>query len=349
MSSFAARTSATHTRASDATQGPRPVRLTVVVVSYETRELTLDCLASLFDQTSTPMHVVVVDNASTDGSADAIARRFPQVELLAESANHGFAAANVLGARRGEGDLLLLLNPDTVVLDRAVDRLVRFATEHPSAGIWGGRTVFPDGSLNPASCWRRMTPWSVLCRLLGLDTRFPASTLWNGEGYGGWERDTERDVDIVSGCFLLVRRDLWERLGGLDRSFVMYGEEADLCLRARPLGARPRITPTATIVHLGGASERVRSEKLIKLLSAKIALARRHERGLRRHAIVWLLRAWPALRLFAARSAVVVGRSSTARDELATRRSIWSHRREWWSGYPIDPELQTTTPTGVIG
>ncbi len=347
MSSSASSRAAPPTRITDGTDDRRPVPLTVIVVSYETRELTLDCLTSLFDQTTTPMQVIVVDNASTDGSADAIAQRFPQVELLAEPDNLGFAAANVLGARRAAGDLLLLLNPDTVVLDRAVDRLVRFSAERPSAAIWGGRTVFADRSLNPASCWRRMTVWSVLCRVLGLDTRFPGSPRLNREAYGGWCRDSERDVDIVSGCFLLVRRELWERLGGFDPAFVMYGEEADLCLRARPLGARPRITPSATIVHLGGASERVRSEKHVKLLAAKIALARRHERGLRRHAIVWLLRAWPAMRLLAARSAVAVGGSSTARDELMTRRSIWSHRREWWSGYPIERTPRPTTPAGV--
>ncbi len=186
------------------------------------------------------------------------------------------AKANNLAAAHASGRYLLLLNPDTLVLDHAVDRLVAFAERTPSARIWGGRTLFGDGTLNPASCWRKVNLWRVMCRVAGLDVRFPASRLLNSEAYGGWDRDSERQVDIVSGCFFLIERELWEELGGFDPRYVMYGEEADLCLRADALGARPRITPDAEIVHYGGASESVRSQKHIKLLAAKITLARDH-------------------------------------------------------------------------
>lgn len=238
-----------------------------------------------------------MDNASEDGSADAIAREFPQVRLVRSERNLGFAAANNLAAagssklkaqssnEEGEAawkgrptEYLLLLNPDTVVLDGAIDKLVAFAEANPEAGIWGGRTVFADGSLNPASCWGRQTLWSVICATTGLRAVLPRSGLFNPEGYGGWARDSAREVDIVSGCFLLIRRDLWERLGGLDPAFFMYGEEADLCLRARALGARPRVTPDAVIVHYGGASERIRADKLVRVLGAKMLLIRRHWR-----------------------------------------------------------------------
>src|SRR5690606_35725860 len=116
----------------------------------------------------------------------------------------------------------------------------------------------------------------VFCVATGLSSLFRGSSLFNPEGYGGWKRDTVREVDIVSGCFFLIRRELWERLGGFDPAFFMYGEEADLCLRARKLGARPMVTPEATIVHYGGASERVRADKMVRLLQAKALLIRRH-------------------------------------------------------------------------
>src|SRR5690606_2943956 len=118
------------------------------------------------------------------------------------------------------------------------------------------------GSLNPTSCWGRSTPWSEFCHAVGLSAAFRGSRLLNPEGLGSWRRDSVREVDIVTGCFLLLPRALWERLGGFHPDFFMYGEEADLCLRARRLGVRPIITPEATIVHYGGRSENKRIQKM---------------------------------------------------------------------------------------
>lgn len=300
---------------------------TIVVVLFNTREMTLACLRSVFDQT-TPgtFEVIVVDNASEDGSADAIEREFGErVTLIRSTVNLGFAAANNLAARHARSDFLLLLNPDTVVLDRAIDCLVAFAEEHPTAGIWGGRTVFADGSLNPSSCWRRPTLWSLLCQASGLSSLFRQSGIFNPEAMGGWKRDTMREVDIVTGCFLLIRRSLWERLGGFDPAFFMYGEEADLCLRARAFGARPLVTPEATIVHHGGASETVRADKMVRLLQAKVLLIRRHWSIGGREAGVMLLRLWPLTRMWAWRFAAVFGTSGG----LETWRDVWRRRAEW--------------------
>ena len=173
------------------------------------------------------------------------------------------------------GRRILLLNPDTVILDHAIDRLYAFAEAHPDCGIWGGRTVFSDGRLNPTSCWRGFTLWSIFCFTTGL-TRMRRSGLFNPEGYGGWQRDSARAVDIVTGCFFLIDRALWERCQGFDPAFFMYGEEADLCIRARHFGARPMMTPDATIIHYGGASEPDRAEQRIKVLASRISLMRRH-------------------------------------------------------------------------
>ena len=218
--------------------------ISIIVVSYNTREMTLDCLRSVVAETRVPHELIVVDNASDDGSAAAIAAEFPDIRLMAESENHGFALANNMAATHARGEYVLLLNPDTVVRDGAIDRLLAYARAHPEARIWGGRTLYGDGRLNPYSVWRRITLWNIFCRTTGLTGAFPQSRLFNSEAYGGWDRGTDAPVDIVVGCLLLISRADWQALGGFDTTFVMYGEEADLCLRAEALlGARPRMTP----------------------------------------------------------------------------------------------------------
>jgi GT2 family glycosyltransferase len=301
--------------------------VSIVVVSYNTREMTLECLRSVVAQTREPFELIVVDNASSDGSAAAIAAEFPNIRLMAEIENHGFAKANNMAAAHANWEYLLLLNPDTVVLEGAIDRLLDFARRVPEAGIWGGRTLYGDRRLNPTNCWRRMTVWSLASQVLGLSSLFRRSALFNPEGYGGWLRASEREVDIVTGCFLLIRREFWKELGGFDQSYVMYGEEADLCLRAQVKGARPRITPEAQIVHYAGASEAVRSDMMVRLLRAKVLLIRRHFYGWQRPAGLTLLRLWPLSRYLATH---MLGRRMAAQ----TWGEIWQRRAEWWDGWP---------------
>lgn len=310
--------------------------LTVIVVSFDTRDLTLACLASIFEQTRrTTFEVIVVDNASSDGSAQAIAACFPGVRLIASPENLGFARANNLAARSARGRRLLLLNPDTVVIDAGIDRLVDFARARPRARIWGGRTVFADGSLNPASCWMAQSIWSCLCCASGLSSIFRRSSLFNPEGIGGWDRTGERRVDIVSGCFLLIDADLWNELSGFDPAFFMYGEEADLCLRAAARGARPCVTGDATVIHLGGASERVRADKMVRLLRAKIELIRRHFPRRQRALGVWLLSLWPLSRAVAWCAMGLLG-VRAADDAGSVWREVWARRGEWRAGYSGD-------------
>jgi GT2 family glycosyltransferase len=171
-----------------------------------------------------------------------------------------------------------------------------------------------------------MTLWSVTSQVLGLSSLFRQSRLFNPEGYGGWDRSTEREVDIVTGCFLMIRRSFWEQLGGFDPAFVMYGEEADLCLRARARGARPRITPEATIVHYAGASETVRSDKMVRLLRAKVLLVRRHFPAWQRPLGLALFRLWPWSRAWGSRL--------MRRPGAAGWAEIWARRGEWWHGWP---------------
>ena len=302
--------------------------LSIIIISYNTKAMTLACLETVFEQTQTPFEVIVVDNASSDGSVDAIKNAFPQVTLLAETHNHGFAGAHHIAMPHATAPWVVLLNPDTLVLDGALDKLLAFAKLRPAAGIWGGRTVYADGTLNPYSCWGRMTLWSLFCRTSGLTGVFPKSALFNPEAFGDWPRDTERAVDIVAGCLFLIKRQTWDDLGGLDPVFFMYGEEADLCLRAQAAGFTPTVTPTAEIVHYGAASETVQADKVVRLLAAKAELIKRHfvpgARGIGRG----LLMLWPLSR--------AVALAIIKRDKAAEWYQVWARRAEWRDGFAPD-------------
>ncbi|WP_172331457.1 glycosyltransferase family 2 protein [Mangrovicoccus sp. HB161399] len=307
--------------------------LTVIVVSYNTRELTLKCLETLHAQTrQTRFRTVVWDNASQDGSAAAIAAAFPQVELVASPENLGFARANNIAAAEARTEWLLLLNPDTEVHDGAVDRLLAFSRANPQAGITGGRTVFPDGSLNIASCWMKITPWSAFCQATGLSALFRGSELFNPEGMGNWARNSVRQVDIVVGCFLMIRRTLWEELGGFDLKYFMYGEEADLCLRAAAKGYRPMITPEAEIMHLVGASYSKRAEKMARVAKARATLIRDHWPRALVSLGLGLMWVWAAGRRAATGGLALLpgGRFDAAAGKW---RHVWQARHDWLAGY----------------
>ncbi|MCI5133605.1 MAG: glycosyltransferase family 2 protein [Candidatus Electrothrix sp. AW2] len=253
------------------------ITISVIIVNYNTKVYTLECLRSIYEQTQhIDYEIIVVDNASSDGSAKAIEAEFPDPYLIKSKENLGFARANNLAAEKAKGEYILLLNPDTVILDGAIQKLYNFALAHPENLIYGGRTLFGDQSLNPTSCWKKMTLWSLFCSAMGLTSIFRHTRLFAPESYGSWQRDTVREVDIVTGCFLLIKKSFWNQLGGFSPEFFMYGEDADLCFRAKQQGARPIITPDATIIHYCGVSEKVRADKMIRLLRAKKQLVLRH-------------------------------------------------------------------------
>lgn len=308
------------------------IELTVVVVSYNTRDLTLRALETLFANAGqVTMHVVVWDNASADGSADAIADAFPQVELIRSPDNVGFAQANNEVIERIDTEHVLLLNPDTETHPNAIANLLQFARKNPTAGIVGGRTVFPDGSLNIASCWNRITLWSLFCRAVGLTSLFPDSTLFNPEAIGGWQRDSVRHVDIVVGCFLMAQTRVWKELGGFRTKYFMFGEEADLCLRAKAAGYDPMITPDAQIMHLVGASYTASQERVVKVLRGRTTLIRDHWPKWKVPLGLFLVWFASATRLSFSRLKPDAG---TAADSPRDKWDyVWQQRSEWLKGY----------------
>lgn len=247
------------------------------MVSYNTADYTRRAIASVFNETrSTNFELIVVDNASTDNSVALLSASFPDIKLFESADNLGFAGGVCLGVEEAQGEYLLLLNPDTIVQPGAIDKLLQFARKHPDNGIWGGVTLNNDLSINTQHAWSKPTFSSLLFSALGLSKAFSKSCFFNHANYGCWARDSIREVDILSGCFFLTSRKVWDQLGGLDPQFFMYAEEADYCLRAIKQGYQPIVTPDAQIIHHGGVSHTRFSGKLIKLLTGKVELINRH-------------------------------------------------------------------------
>ncbi len=306
--------------------------VSIIIISYNTCQLLDDCLRSVYAETTEcSFEVRVVDNNSKDGSVEMVQAKYPQVILKAYPENLGFAKANNIAAEEAKGEYILLLNSDTVVLDHAIDRLVAFARANPDAKIWGGRTLFADGALNPTSCYGRTSLWGLFSQAFGLGALLRRSKIFNPETYGNWRFDVQRRVDIVTGCLFLIRRSFWEELGGFDVHFYMYGEEADLCLRAQDHGARPLFTPEVTILHYGGASEVSAATRMPKVFKAKVALMKKHWPKWKRFIGIRLMLICAFSRSFGSRIIGRCFRDSTRSLEKWTL--LWQSRNDWLNGF----------------
>lgn len=247
-----------------------PLDVTIIIVSWNTREILRDCLRSIYENAGAlEFETIVVDNASADGSAQMVARDFPQVQLVANPDNRGFAAANNQGMALARGRYVLLLNSDTVVLDRALEKTLAFADAHPEAAVVGCRVLNPDRTWQ-RTCSRFPSALNLLLSSTYLYKLFPKSRFWGREFMLYWDRSDVREVDVVSGSFMLVRREAIARIGMMDEAFFMYAEETDWCYRFRQAGYKALFTPAGSIIHLGGASSRQAASKMRLQLSASI-------------------------------------------------------------------------------
>ncbi|MCB9867708.1 MAG: glycosyltransferase family 2 protein [Phycisphaerales bacterium] len=227
--------------------------LSIVIVSYNTRELLRECLESLtLGAAGIAVETFVVDNASKDASAEMVAERFPQVRLIRNPDNRGFAAANNLGLAEATGRHVMLLNPDTVVRPGAFAELVRFMDAHPQAGYCGPRLVNADGS-HQLSARRFPTWWSSAANLLGWDKKHPASRHCGDLHAAAGDR-TEMPAGWLTGACLLVRRTAMQQVGVLDEGYFMYFEETDWCRRLANAGWAGWYVPSAEVLHYGGQS-----------------------------------------------------------------------------------------------
>lgn len=229
-------------------------------------ELTRQCLQSLVDLEDLAINkdfeVVVVDNASSDGSPEMIAEEFPQVKLVASEENLGFSKGNNLGLSQAntESDYTLFLNSDTVVPSGTLSEMVNFMDKNKDVGISTCKVKLWSGGLDWDAHRGFPTPLVSLTRLLGLNKVFPKSRLFNSYNQGWKDMETTHKIDACVGAFFLIRRSIGNKLGWWDEDYFLNGEDLDLCYRAKQLGPKVMYHPAVEIIHYRGASKGTREE-----------------------------------------------------------------------------------------
>jgi N-acetylglucosaminyl-diphospho-decaprenol L-rhamnosyltransferase len=253
------------------------LELSIIIVSWNVAELLAACLDSIDRNVSRlQLEVIVVDSASSDHTVEMVRTRFPQAMLLAQTENLGFSRCNNIGLAAAHGRHLLLLNPDTEVLDDALAKMVAYLNANPAVGIVGPHTLNTDGSTQST---RRRFP--TLATGFFESTWFQAyapKQVMNTFYVTDEPDDAVLDVDWVQGSALMARREVYEQIGGLDEGFVMYSEELDWCRRAKDAGWRVVYLGTAQIVHHGGkSSEQVTARKHIHFHESKLRYFRKYD------------------------------------------------------------------------
>jgi len=246
--------------------------VSIIIVNYNTKDVLRDCLESIYEQTrQVHFEVIVVDNASADGSVNMIKDCFSKVILIENSENRGFAAANNQGIKIAKARYLLLLNSDTVILDDAIRKTVEFADSHKEAGILGCRVLNPDSSLQP-TCFMFPSLLNAVLLTSYLNNLFPRNRFFGREQMTWWDRTDEREVDVVTGCFMLVRKTAIKQVGEMDTRFFMYAEETDWCYRFKQADWKIMFTPVGEIIHAGGCSAKQMKPKMVLQLRASVLL-----------------------------------------------------------------------------
>ncbi|MCH8822432.1 MAG: glycosyltransferase family 2 protein [Planctomycetes bacterium] len=229
--------------------------LSIVIVNWNTQQVIIECLESVYDRLG-ELHaeVIVIDNASTDNSVKEIATKFPQVRLIANDTNRGFAGANNQGMEIATGRFVLLLNPDTVVLDDAFANSINYLNDNPDVGVVGCQ-VMEDAETIQRTCFRYPSILNTLMWVSGALAWKPLSRITGRAAYGPWDRRNVRDVEVVSGMFMLVRREALEEVGFMDEEYFVFAEEADWCYRFSAAGWRCVFAPVGRILHVDGGSK----------------------------------------------------------------------------------------------
>ncbi len=233
------------------------IKLSIIIVNYNVRDFLHHAIVSLRRALKgIRSEIVVVDNASDDGSVEMIRQHFPQIQLIVNKTNVGFARANNQALRRARGRYILLLNPDTIVQEDTLRVMLTFFDENRDVGLAGCKILNPDGTFQLACRRSFPTPWVAFTRLIGLSKLFPKSRMFGRYNLTHLNPDETYEIDAVSGSFMMFRRSVYERVGGLDEEFFMYGEDIDWCYRIQQAGWKIFYVHSTQIIHYKGESTR---------------------------------------------------------------------------------------------
>jgi len=252
-------------------------KLSVIIVSWNACAYLRKCLATIAATGGDCVQeVIVVDNASTDGSPEMVAAEFPKATLLQTGENLGFARANNIGILQASGDYLALVNSDVELHADCFQQLITYLEAHPEAGLVGPKVIGGDGQLQ-RTCRRLPTVWNTFCRTLALDGPFGRWPLFSGREMRHWDHQSLKEVEVLSGCFWLARKSAVAQVGGLDERFFFYAEDVDWCKRFWDAGWKVVFVPQATATHYGGASSSNAPLRYsIEMLRANLIFWRKH-------------------------------------------------------------------------
>jgi GT2 family glycosyltransferase len=236
--------------------------LAVVIVSHNTKQLLEDCLDSVCaaEQPAGGLQLIVVDNASNDGTVEMLRQKFGAVHLISNHDNRGFSAANNQGAAVADSRYLLFLNSDTRVRPDALVKPLCYMQANPKVGALTAKLVYPNGQRDPDNHRGFPTPWTSFCHFSGLDRLFPNSPRLNGYYQSYLDFDQVHRIEVAAGSYLMMPTSLFRQLGGWDETFFFYGEDIDLCYRINEAGYPIIYYPEVEVIHYKGASSGLRKE-----------------------------------------------------------------------------------------
>ena len=254
------------------------VDLSIVIVNWNTRDLLRSCLKSIYAETKGPsFEIFVIDNASQDGSAEMIEQQFPKVHLIRNTDNVGFARANNQAIARCKGRYILLLNPDTIVLDKALVKMVQFLDSHPTIGALGCKILRENGKIDPRCARHFPTLLGDLFEQTKLSAKFSKSKLFGGYLMTYWDHNSDREVDVLSGACMMIRKEVIERVGPMDEDFFMYGDDIEWCYRIKRAGWKIFYYSKAAIIHIGDQSSKAVIARMgIEKLKSRCKFYRKH-------------------------------------------------------------------------
>lgn len=300
------------------------LELSILIVTYNAAQHVLTCLYSIFAYPpSVPFEILLIDNG-TDGSAELVQEQFPQVGLVVSEGNIGFGAGNNRLAKASRGRFLLLLNPDTEVRDDALDRLLEFRRNYPSAGAWGGRTRSQDGQLDGGNFIVFPTLSRMFLAMLGLSDPHPHGTLSPAAVVPGI-------VDVLPGGFFLISRSTWTELEGFDESFFLYSEEVDLFLRLQRMGLHAWTSPDISIVHDVGSGNHLSVSRTWFKTTGQMHYCRKHWR--RSTIVLAGIMIWISGCLRLIRACIKQPTSTRSKSLRQAYAPIVSNPAGWWRGY----------------
>jgi hypothetical protein len=229
--------------------------LSIIIVNYNVKQFLLNLVESIYKAVKgISFEIIVVDNASEDGSIETIQNKYPDIRLIANKINVGFGSANNQAIQLAKGKYLLLLNPDTIVNEDTFTKMISFFNNNNEVGIAGCKVLNPDGTLQLA-CRRSFPgPWTSFTKVIGLSQLFPKTKLFARYNLTYLDENKSYEVDAVSGAFMMIRKEVYERIGGFDQQFFMYGEDLDICFRAQKAGYKVFYVHTTEIIHYKGES-----------------------------------------------------------------------------------------------